>query len=489
MASDRPELRKRAANFVPLSPVSFLKRAADFFGDRTAVIHGARRFTYREFYARARRLAHALTKAGIKRGDTVAILAANMPAMLEAHYAAPMIGAILNPINIRLDAPLIAFCLEHGEAKLLLADREFHATIAPALEKLGSKRPIVVDIADAETAGAPSFGGVEYEDFIAAGDPAFAYAGPGGRVGQHLPALHVGHHRQSQGRGLQPSRRLPRRARQRADLQARPREPLSVDAADVPLLGLDLYMGGDGGRRARTCACARWSRSASSNAIAEHRVTHMCGAPIVLNMLVHAPGRAPSGRCRCAPRWRPAARHRPPSSSSAWRRWVSRCCTSTARPRATDPRPTARRCRSGQGLPTDERYARMARQGIPNPVIEHMAVADPETLAPVPRDGATIGEIMLAGNTLMKGYLKNEAATEEAFAGGLLSFRRPRRVACRRQHRGQGPLQGHHHLRRREHLLAGGRGGALSPSAGDGGGGGGPPRRRSGARPRARSSR
>ena len=121
----------------------------------------------------------------------MAILAANVPAMLEAHYAAPMIGAVLNPINIRLDAPLIAFCLEHGEAKLLLADREFHSTIAPALEKLGSKRPIVVDIADAETAGAPSFGGVEYESFIAAGDPAFAYPGPEDEWDFDLPALYV----------------------------------------------------------------------------------------------------------------------------------------------------------------------------------------------------------------------------------------------------------------------------------------------------------
>ena len=175
MTIDRPELAKRPANFVALSPVSFLARAADFFGERIAVVHGARRLTYREFYARARRLAHALTKAGIKRGDTVSILAANTPAMLEAHYAAPMIGAVLNPINIRLDAPLIAFCLQHGGAKLLLADREFHATIAPALAGMGARAPIVVDIADAESEGAPRFGSIEYEDFIAAGDPQFVF--------------------------------------------------------------------------------------------------------------------------------------------------------------------------------------------------------------------------------------------------------------------------------------------------------------------------
>ena len=128
---DGPELRKRPANFVPLSPVSFLKRAAEFFGTRTAVIHGDKRYTYAEFYARARRLAHALAKAGIKAGDTVAIHAANVPAMLEAHYAVPMLGAVLNPINYRLDTAAIAFTLDHGEARVLLAVRVFHGTIAP----------------------------------------------------------------------------------------------------------------------------------------------------------------------------------------------------------------------------------------------------------------------------------------------------------------------------------------------------------------------
>src|SRR5919106_194067 len=177
MRPDGPELQKCAANYVPLTPISYLRRAAAIFADRTAVIHGQRRFSYREFYGRTRRLAHALSKAGIKRGDTVAILAANTPALLEAHYGVPMIGAMLNPINVRLDAATIAFCLDHGEAKLFLADREFHATIAPALEKAAGN-PIVIDIADAETAGAPEFGGPEYEDFLASGDPAFNYPGP-----------------------------------------------------------------------------------------------------------------------------------------------------------------------------------------------------------------------------------------------------------------------------------------------------------------------
>ena len=155
---DRPELSKCDANHVALSPIAFLHRAATFFARRTAVIDRERRFTYAEFYARTRRLAHALTKAGVGRGDTVAIVAANVPALLEAHYAVPMIGAVLNPINIRLDPATIRFCLEHGEAKLLLADREFHDAVQPALDGMENK-PIVVDIADVETDGGEPAGG------------------------------------------------------------------------------------------------------------------------------------------------------------------------------------------------------------------------------------------------------------------------------------------------------------------------------------------
>ena len=174
---DRPELAKCTANYVPLSPVRFLRRAATFFAERTAVIDRDRHFTYTEFYARCRRLAHALSKAGVGRGDTVAILAANVPALLEAHYAVPMLGAVLNPINIRLDPATIRFCLEHGEAKLFFADREFHVAIQPALDDMHIK-PIVVDIADEETVGKPNFGNIEYEDFLASGDAEFSYEGP-----------------------------------------------------------------------------------------------------------------------------------------------------------------------------------------------------------------------------------------------------------------------------------------------------------------------
>ena len=417
MAHERPELRKRSANFVPLSPVSFLARAADFFGDRTAVIHGNRRFSYAEFYARSRRLAHALSKAGVKRGDTVAILAANVPAMLEAHYAAPMIGAILNPVNIRLDAPLVAFCLEHGEAKLFLADRELHSTIAPALERLGSKRPIVVDIADAETAGAPSFGGVEYESFIASGDPAFAYPGPedewdsicllytSGTTGNPKGAVysHRGAYLGALANAL----------------------TFKLDHDSHYLWTLPMFHCSGWTftwavtAAAGTHVCLRKVEPQRIfEAISEHRITHMCGAPIVLNMLVHAPAEA---KRQLPLRTKVATGGAAPPAvvierMEAMGFEVLHLYGTTE---SYGPSTYCPPLPEWQGLPTAERYARMARQGVPNPVIEQMVVADPKTLAQLPRDGTSMGEIALAGNTLMKGYLKNEAATEEAFAGGL----------------------------------------------------------------------
>jgi fatty-acyl-CoA synthase len=415
--TDRPELRKRSANFVPLSPVSFLARAAAFFGDRIAVVHGGRRFTYRQFYDRARQLAHALSKAGIRRGDTVAILAANTPAMLEAHYAAPMIGAILNPINIRLDAPLIAFCLEHGEAKLLLADREFHSTIAPALEKLGPRRPIVIDIADAETEGAPRFGSIEYEDFIAAGDEQFPYPGPedewdsicllytSGTTGNPKGAVYS--HRGAYLGALANALTF------KLDHESRYLWTLPMFHCSGWTFTWAVTAAG------ATHVCLRKVEPRRIfDLVAEHGVTHMCGAPIVLNMLVHAPADAK----RPLPlRTKVATGGAAPPAVVIERmeamgfEVLHLYGTTESYGPSTYCAPMA----DWQRLPEAERYALMARQGIPNPVIEGMMVADPKTSKPVARDGATMGELMLAGNTLMKGYLKNEAATEEAFAGGF----------------------------------------------------------------------
>ena len=416
MISDRPELRKRSANFVQLNPASFLARAAAFFGDRVGVIHGERRFTNRQFYARARRLAHALSQAGVKHTDTVAILAANTPAMLEAHFAAPMIGVVLNPINIRLDAPLIAFCLEHGAAKVLLADREFHAAVAPALERLGRKRPIVIDIADAETQGAPNFGEVEYESFIASGDAAFAYPGvadewddicllyTSGTTGNPKGAVysHRGAYLGALANAL----------------------TFKVDHASRYLWTLPMFhcsgwtftwaVTAAGG----THVCLRKVEAKRIfDAIAGHRITHMCGAPIVLNMLVHAPAdakRALPLRTKVA-----TGGAAPPAivieRMEALGFEVMHLYGTTE---SYGPSTYCPAMPEWADLPTAERYGRMARQGIANPVIEHLMVANPETLDPVPRDGVTLGEVMFSGNTLMKGYLKNEAATDAAFAGG-----------------------------------------------------------------------
>src|SRR5262245_56055158 len=415
MTSNRPELRKRPANFVPLNPASFLARAAAFFGDRTAIVHGERRYTNREFYARARQLGHALSRIGVKQGDTVAILAANTPAMLEAHFAAPMIGAVLNPINIRLDAPLIAFCLEHGGAKVLLADREFHATVAPALQRLGDKRPLVVDIADAETQGAPNFGDVEYESFIAAGDAHFAYPGvadewddicllyTSGTTGNPKGAVYS--HRGAYLGALANALTF------KLDHESRYLWTLPMFHCSGWTFTWAVTAAGG------THVCLRKVEPKRIfDAIVQHRITHMCGAPIVLNMLVHAPADAKRPlpvRTKVA-----TGGAAPPAivieRMEALGFEVLHVYGTTE---SYGPSTYCPALSEWAELAAGERYARMARQGIPNPVIEHLMVANPETLDPVPRDGATLGEIMLCGNTLMKGYLKNQAATDAAFTG------------------------------------------------------------------------
>jgi fatty-acyl-CoA synthase len=328
-----------------------------------------------------------------------------------------MLGAILNPINIRLDAPLIAFSLEHGEARLLLADREFHATIAPALESLGSRRPIVVDIADAETAGAPAFGGIEYEDFIAAGDPGSIHPGPedewdsicllytSGTTGNPKGAVysHRGAYLGALANAL--TFKLDHESRYLWTLPMFHCSGWTFTWAVTAVAG--------------THVCLRKVEPRRIfDAIVEHRITHMCGAPIVLNMLVHAPAEAKRPlplRTKVA-----TGGAAPPAvvieGMEAMGFEVLHLYGTTE---SYGPATYCPPMDSWAELPTQERYARMARQGVPNPCVESMMVMDPRTLAPVARDGATIGEIALAGNTLMKGYLKNEGATDEAFAGGF----------------------------------------------------------------------
>ena len=228
-------LDRTAANFQPLTPLSFLERAAKVFPRHTAIIHGRQRTDYATFYARSRRLASALAQKGIRKGDTVAVMLANTPPMLEAHYGVPMLGAVLNALNTRLDAAAIAFMLEHGGAKILITDREFSATVAAAL-KLLKKKPLVIDYDDPEfpQTGA-RLGTIDYEKFLKGGDPDFAWTHARRRMGRDCAELHLRHHRQSQGRGLSPSRRRPDVLRQCAGRHHGRASRAAVDPAHVPL--------------------------------------------------------------------------------------------------------------------------------------------------------------------------------------------------------------------------------------------------------------
>lgn len=412
---NRPELAKCDANFATLTPISFLKRAATFFAERVAVIDRERQFTYREFDARCRRLASALSKAGIGRGDTVSIIAANVPALLEAHYAVPMLGAVLNPINIRLDAPTIAFTLEHGEAKIILADREFHAAVAPALEQLKSKI-IVVDIADPETSDMLHFGNIEYEDFIASGDPTFEGEGPAdewdaicllytsGTTGN--PKGAVGHHRGAYLNALSNAATfgLNHESRYLWTL------PMFHCSGWTYVWAVTAAAG--------THVCLRKvDPERIFRKIETHRVTHMCGAPIVLNILSYAPEqvrRALPLRTKVM-----TGGAAPPSAViENMEKLGFEVLHAYGTTESWGPSTTCAFPESWNELAESERYTLMARQGVPMVLVEDLIVADPETMQPVPRDGETVGEIMLRGNTIMRGYLKNQAATDEAFAGG-----------------------------------------------------------------------
>jgi fatty-acyl-CoA synthase len=403
-------LDRRPANHVPLSPVSFLARAARIWPERVAVVHGDQRFTYARFLERARRLASALAAAGVGKGDTVAIMAPNTPQMLEAHYAVPMLGAVLCSINIRLDAAAIGFILRHGEAKALLTDTEFAAAVAPAVADLPV---LVVDIDDI---GGDRIGAIEYEAFLAGGDPAHPVLLPddewqaialnytSGTTGN--PKGVVAHHR---GAYLNAC----------ANALTFGLAPDSVYLWTLPMFHCNGWTytwavtlaGG-------THVCLRRVEPALIfSAIADHKVTHMCGAPVVLSMLIHAPEQARRPfpqRVRIA-----TGGAAPPSTVIAQMEAMGFAVTHLYG--LTESYGPATVCLWQPGLddmPLNQKAAFMSRQGANTPMLEEAAVLDPVTMRPVPADGASIGELMLRGNTVMKGYLKNPAATEEAFADG-----------------------------------------------------------------------
>ena len=407
-------LDKNAANFVPLSPIGFLLRSAAVYPQRISVIHGERRYTWGETLRRCRRLASALTKAGIGRGDTVAVMAPNVPEAFEATYGVPMAGAVLNALNIRLDAETIAFILKHGEAKALLTDGEFAPVIKKALSLLDNK-PLVIDIADPLVPG-ERLGAMDYEVFLASGDPDFVELPPrdewdaialnytSGTTGN--PKGVVYHHRGAYLNAL-------------GNAMVWTMSPHPVYLWTLPMFHCNGWcFPWTVTALAGTHVCLRRVEAgAIYTAIAEHGVTHLCGAPIVMNLLLNAPSQLKRdfGR-RIAMMTAGAA---PPAAVIEGMEKLGFAITHVyGLTEVYGPSVVCAWHDEWNALPAPERAALKARQGVNYPVLEGLMVADPRSLTPSPRDGATMGEVFMRGNIVMKGYLKNPKATAEAFAGG-----------------------------------------------------------------------
>jgi fatty-acyl-CoA synthase len=403
------------ANYVPLSPLSFLRRAALVYPAHTSVIHGERRWTWSQTYERCRRLASALSRRGIGRGDTVAVMAPNVPAIFEASFAVPMLGAVLNTLNVRLDPAAIAFGLEHGEAKLLITDREFSQTVKAAIARMKAP-PVLIDIDDALFEGGELLGETDYEALIEEGDAGFEWSLPedewnaislnytSGTTGN--PKGVVYHHRGAYLNALS--------------------NAIGWNLGHHPVYLWTLPMFHCNGwcypwtlaAVAGTSVCLRRVSAASIfDAIATHRVTHFCGAPIVLGFVLNASAeeRRPFEHTvqvmtAAAP---PPAAVLQAMEASGFHMTHVYGLTETYGPAvmcAWKP--------EWDSLPPEERARLKSRQGVPYHVLEDLQIMDPDTMQPVPADGETLGEVMFWGNIVMKGYLKNPKATAEALAGG-----------------------------------------------------------------------
>ncbi|MGZ5048555.1 MAG: acyl-CoA synthetase [Usitatibacter sp.] len=408
-------LGRNAANYAPLTPLAFLRRSADVYPGKTAVIHGERSFSYREFDARCRRLASMLAGRGIGRGDTVAVMAPNVPALLEAHYAVPGVGAVLNALNYRLDAAAIAFCLEHGGAKVLITDRELSGVVAEALKLVG-RDIFVVDIDDPLAAGGELVGSIDYESWIAQGDAAFELRAPAdewdaiallytsGTTGN--PKGVVYHHRGAYLNAL-------------GNALTFGLSPRSVYLWTLPMFHCSgwTYTWAVTAVGATHVCLRKVDPALIFPAIERHRVSHLCGAPIVLNMLVHAPDTV---KRRFEHRVEVATGGAAPPSAiiESMEAMGFRVTHLYGLTESYGPATLCAWQDEWDGLDLNARSVKMARQGVRYVTLDGLQVADPETHAPVPPDGATLGEVMLRGNTIMKGYLGNEAATREAFREG-----------------------------------------------------------------------
>jgi fatty-acyl-CoA synthase len=410
------DLDRNPANYQPLTPLTLLQRAGAVFPDHTAVVHGKLRRTYREFYARARQLGSALAKRGITRGDTVSVMLANTPAMLECHYGVPMTGAVLNTLNTRLDAAILAFTLDHAETKVLITDREFSPVMKEALAHAKVK-PLVIDYDDPEYTGAGErLGQIEYEEFIAAGDAEFAWQMPGdewdaislnytsGTTGD--PKGVVYHHR---GAYLLAIGNI-----------------VTCGMSKHPVYLWTLPMFHCNGWcfpwsisvAAGTHVCLRQVRASQMyNLIAREKVTHLCGAPVVMATLLNAPDEEKKPLPHVVEFFTAAAP--PPEAVLAAMKGAGFNVTHLYGLTETfGPAVINDWHRDWDALAPAEQATRKARQGVRYVTLEDLDVIDQDTMQPVKRDGAEMGEVMFRGNIVMKGYLKNKASTDKAFAGG-----------------------------------------------------------------------
>ena len=409
-------LDKTSANFVPLTPLSFLARTAAVYPNHISAVYEGRVFTWAQTYARCRRFASFLAGRNIGSGDTVAAMLPNIPAMNEVHFAVPMAGAVLNALNIRLDAASIAFQLDHGGAKIILVDPEFAGVISEALNLMTAPKPFVIDVDDAAFATGKRIGELEYEDALSQGDENFTARPPqdewdaialsytSGTTGN--PKGVVTHHRGAYLNAV-------------SNILAANLGPHPVYLWTLPMFHCNGW-------------CFPWTIAAAAGInvclrkvdpgkifelIKKHGVTHMAGAPIVYNTLINAPD-APKGTTA-----RPVvgliAGAAPPVAVLEGAERIGIKLTHVYG--LTEVYGPASVCAEQPGwddLPADQRAQLKRRQGVPYPLQEAVTVIDPETMQPVPRDGETVGEVMFRGNIVMKGYLKNEKATLEAFAGG-----------------------------------------------------------------------
>ena len=408
-------LGKNAANFTSLTPLSFIERTARVFPDRTAVVHGETQRSWTETYQRCIKLASALNRRGINKGDTVAMMLPNVPASLEAHFGVPMCGAVLNALNIRLDAKTIAFILDHGEAEVLLTDKEFAPVINEALS-LCKAKPLVIDVDDALAPDGELLGEIEYEAFLAEGNVSYDWQYPenewdaislnytSGTTGN--PKGVVYHHR---GAALNSLGNI--------TAWAMPQRPKYLWT--LPMFHCNGW-------------CFPWTVTALAGthiclrrtepgpiyqSIIDHQVTHMCGAPIVMGMLVNASAQEQKTLPHSVKILTAGAA--PPSAILEQIETLGFDVTHAyGLTECYGPGVVSEWHPEWDELPTAEKAAKKARQGVPYLVMQDLTVMDPETMQKTPADAQTMGEVFMRGNNLMKGYLKNETATEKAFLGG-----------------------------------------------------------------------